>query len=264
MSQVWSLPILGTDLLSDSYSEINDAFDSLRSHWIGSADPSSPAPVEGQISINTTSGKVKGKRLADTVNLGDWAAEMGHVRQDGTTPLTANWNVGSFKLTSLAAPTADQDAATKKYVDDSISQPLTFLSSPVTLITILNSTGSSYSTIDISTHISPDNASIAILQIESDYMGADVGSTLAAFSVILDLRATGEAGPQAKFKHSGHVDLDNTGGVTWDSAGFGMSSQRYVPLDANNQFDIRHNSLSFVTNGTYSVVVKLIGYFKSS
>lgn len=35
--------------------------------------------------------------------------------------LTADWNVGGFKVTGLAAPTAPSDATTKQYVDDAIA-----------------------------------------------------------------------------------------------------------------------------------------------
>ena len=35
-----------------------------------------------------------------------------------TNPLTANLDGGGFKITNLLDPTLDQDAATKKYVDD--------------------------------------------------------------------------------------------------------------------------------------------------
>lgn len=39
------------------------------------------------------------------------------VETNGTTPLTANWDVGGFQLKNVANPTAPQDAATKSYVD---------------------------------------------------------------------------------------------------------------------------------------------------
>jgi hypothetical protein len=43
------------------------------------------------------------------------------VKADGTVPLTADWAVGSHKLTGVTDPTDDQDAATKKYVDDHVA-----------------------------------------------------------------------------------------------------------------------------------------------
>ena len=39
------------------------------------------------------------------------------VKKDGTTPFTGDQSMGGFKLTNLATPTQDSDAATKQYVD---------------------------------------------------------------------------------------------------------------------------------------------------
>ena len=44
-----------------------------------------------------------------------------YVKKDGTVTMTGALNMGSHKVTSVTDPTADQDAATKKYVDTAIS-----------------------------------------------------------------------------------------------------------------------------------------------
>lgn len=44
----------------------------------------------------------------------------GAVLVNGTTPLTADWDVGNFNITGLATPTELTDAATKEYVDTEI------------------------------------------------------------------------------------------------------------------------------------------------
>ena len=44
----------------------------------------------------------------------------GVVKTDGSTPLTATWNAGQ-KITGIPEPTADGDAANKKYVDDAVT-----------------------------------------------------------------------------------------------------------------------------------------------
>lgn len=45
------------------------------------------------------------------------APHPGHVKTDGSTPLTADWNIGGFRLTNLLDPVAAQEPATKAYVD---------------------------------------------------------------------------------------------------------------------------------------------------
>lgn len=65
---------------------------------------------------------------------GTWAAPSytsvsDYVKKDGTTAMTGNLNMNSHKITSVTDPTNDQDAATKKYVDDAISglpEPMVF------------------------------------------------------------------------------------------------------------------------------------------
>lgn len=52
-----------------------------------------------------------------------------YVKKDGTTAMTGALNMNSHKITSVTDPTSDQDAATKKYVDDSIAglpEPMVF------------------------------------------------------------------------------------------------------------------------------------------
>lgn len=46
-----------------------------------------------------------------------------HVRVNGTLPFTANQSMGTHKLTNVVDPTSNQDAATKKYVDDKTPVP---------------------------------------------------------------------------------------------------------------------------------------------
>lgn len=116
MSQVWNLPIDATDTLSASRTDLNDAFDALRTTFLGGSDPGSL--VDGQIWVNTTTGKLRGRASAASFDIGDWGvSNLGHVRKDGTIPLTANWDVGAFKITNLGTPTAGGDAATKTYAD---------------------------------------------------------------------------------------------------------------------------------------------------
>jgi len=118
MSQVFSPPIVVGTTLSDSLTPINDAFDALQTNFIGSSDPTSILE-DGMIWPNTTvTAKLKGRASGVTFEIGDWGvSNLGHLRKDGTIPLTADWNVGAFRITNLATPTGSSDAATKATVD---------------------------------------------------------------------------------------------------------------------------------------------------
>jgi hypothetical protein len=52
------------------------------------------------------------------INTADW------IKNDGSVDFTANQSMDSHKIIDLATPTADYDAATKKYVDDSVVSPI--------------------------------------------------------------------------------------------------------------------------------------------
>lgn len=52
------------------------------------------------------------------------SAGTGDIKSDGSVPFAADQSMGGFKLTDLADPTDDQDAATKAYVDSSSGSPM--------------------------------------------------------------------------------------------------------------------------------------------
>ena len=62
---------------------------------------------------------VSSKFLAASIPLSK--LEEAVIQADGDQPFTADQSMGGFKLTDLAAPTDDDDASTKKYVDDAVS-----------------------------------------------------------------------------------------------------------------------------------------------
>lgn len=70
---------------------------------------------------------------ADKQNLNDVVAKK-HTQGTDTTlgTMTADINMNSHKITNLADPDSNQDAATKKYVDDSVSGKANKVSSPTT------------------------------------------------------------------------------------------------------------------------------------
>lgn len=69
----------------------------------------------GQIATNESNISTNTSDIALKANTADV------VLRDGSQALTADWDVGSFKITNLAAPTADSDAARKIDVDNSIA-----------------------------------------------------------------------------------------------------------------------------------------------
>lgn len=127
---------------------------------------------------------------ADTVQLDKQYANGIYLRLDGTYPMTGNLQAGGFKVTNLATPTVNSDAANKIYVDDqdamrvaktgdSMSGSLTFTSGTVTGITnpINNS--------DAATKVYTDNQAATRISRLGDTMtgnlvmsGVGVGITL--------------------------------------------------------------------------------------
>jgi len=103
MAQTWNLPIDATDLLSDSRVDINDGFTAVKTNFIGPSDPTALFE-DGFIWVNTTSNQVKARISGATVVLGDWTANLGHIRKDGTVTFTGNQNMGGFQITNLADP----------------------------------------------------------------------------------------------------------------------------------------------------------------
>ena len=68
-------------------------------------------------SMKYTSYKTENYELTDTL-LGQLTNDV--ILRDGTRAFNANQSMGNNRITNLAIPTGDNDAATKKYVDDAI------------------------------------------------------------------------------------------------------------------------------------------------
>lgn len=112
---------------------------------IASTGATVPSGARAAAGFAPTSGSTG---VTDHGDLTGLTSEDGHtqyLRTDGTRELTGNMSVGSHKLTSLAACTADTDAANKAYVDASISGLAAFnvlLGAPLTDATVTISPGS--------------------------------------------------------------------------------------------------------------------------
>jgi hypothetical protein len=122
MSQVWNIAIPSNELLSTSRTTINDAFQTLQTHWIGSSNPSTL--VDGMIWVNTTNGKLKARAGGVTYDIGNWAqAYLGLLPIDGSIAMTANLNMGSHKITGVTAgSTGTTEAANAQQIDSRLSR----------------------------------------------------------------------------------------------------------------------------------------------
>ena len=61
------------------------------------------------------------KKYVDNTLLLNNIAMQNYLKKDGTVTMTGDLNLGNKKIVSLATPTSNTDASTKKYVDDSLS-----------------------------------------------------------------------------------------------------------------------------------------------
>lgn len=89
---------------------INDASDAHDASAISNVPAGNLAATDVQAALNELQSDIDTRALDADV-----------IKKDGSVDFTADQSMGGFKLTDLADPTLDQDAATKKYVDDEIA-----------------------------------------------------------------------------------------------------------------------------------------------
>lgn len=98
----------------------------------GGAIVEAGALLNGQVLVGSTGGAPAAANLtagsgisitngAASITIAATGAGTGDIKADGTVPFTADMSMGSHKITNVTDPTANQHAATKKYVDDSIT-----------------------------------------------------------------------------------------------------------------------------------------------
>lgn len=118
MSQTFNVPMAGSVTLASSRGILNDALEALRSSFSGASAPTSPAPVAGQVYLNTSDSFVYIYTGSAWVKLaGPLGATAGTVLANGSVAFTAPQSMGSQKLTNLASGTATSDAINKGQVD---------------------------------------------------------------------------------------------------------------------------------------------------
>ena len=66
------------------------------------------------------------------------------IKKDGTVPMTANLDLGGNKITNLRLSTNNEDAASKKYIDDTLAQSHLLASSKKNEFVYLDDTSSEY------------------------------------------------------------------------------------------------------------------------
>lgn len=87
-----------------------DAVDAHDASAISNVPSGNLAATDVQAALNELQSDVDTRALDSAV-----------IKKNGSVAFTADQSMGGFKLTNLAAPTADNDAARKKYVDDLIA-----------------------------------------------------------------------------------------------------------------------------------------------
>lgn len=90
---------------------------------------SSAGVVPKGSSVSTQSQSTKFLREDGTWAAPSYTSVSNYVKKDGTTAMTGDLNMDSHKIIGVTDPTNDQDAATKKYVDDAVAglpEPMVF------------------------------------------------------------------------------------------------------------------------------------------
>jgi hypothetical protein len=93
-------------LQSALQAHLDDAVDAHDASAISNIPSGNLAATEVQAALNELQSDIDSRALDSAVT-----------KKDGSVAFTANQSMGGFKLTNLNSPTADQDAASKSYVD---------------------------------------------------------------------------------------------------------------------------------------------------
>jgi hypothetical protein len=142
-------------------------------------------------------------------------ALTGSVAADGQTPMTGSLNLNTNKIVNLGTPTADQDAATKAYVDTATGAGGLALLKASNLSDVANATTSRTNLSAAKSGANSDITSITGLTTPLTVAQGGIGAaTLTANNVLL---GNGTSAPQVVAPStSGNVLTSN--GTTWTSA----------------------------------------------
>lgn len=107
--------------LAASLTELKDRDDAVKTQFSGAIAPTTTEAWMYWIDTTSSPNLLMQRNSADSawVEIGDaGVANYGLLPIDGSVAMTANLDMGTNKIVNVVDPTANQDAATKKYVDD--------------------------------------------------------------------------------------------------------------------------------------------------
>lgn len=84
--------------------------------WVNEEIRSAKTEVRGYTDSELETAKTKVKKYTD----GKVANHTTHIKVDGTVPMAANLNLANHRILNLPSPQAENDSATKKYVDGAL------------------------------------------------------------------------------------------------------------------------------------------------
>ena len=129
--------------------------------------------------------KIVDREIKDNLDYLKTNLGTGDVLADGTVPFTGTLDMGTNKIENVVDPTADQEAATKKYVDDNAGLSTATLTEPTRTKDTIYQNGSGVRFVTISVSL-PDNANAMVI----------VGTSSPPGTVLQEiLNQTGDAGP---------------------------------------------------------------------
>lgn len=117
MAQTWGIPINSSDSVSSSRTVINNAFDALQTNFSGTAEPSDNEPYQWWADTTNTLLKMRNSGDTDWLEIGTLAANLGHLRIDGSNAMTGTLDLDDQRVDF----DADNDTSLRASADDTLT-----------------------------------------------------------------------------------------------------------------------------------------------